>query len=120
MTARLAVNVASSQRRTNTVARDVAQYEIEVLIIERTNHSEVSANGASRLRKRIDAHAPPHGWHWLEVPLQASRDCEIIFEFLMKRPQSAIRPSQLLAMLNQNHAFSRVRIDYLGRKDFLA
>jgi hypothetical protein len=58
-----------------------------VLITERANHPKVAANGASRLRKRIDTDASPYDGSWLEVLLDASREHQIIFEFLVTRTQ---------------------------------
>ena len=69
MRVRLGEKAAGSQCRTDTVAGDVADQEIQVLVIEWTNHSKVATNSASRLRKRINTYATPHNGLWLEVPL---------------------------------------------------
>jgi len=90
-----------------------------VLIIQRANHSKVTANRAGWLRKRINTHAAPNGGPWLEVPLDASRDREIIFELLLKRQQSAIRYSQPLATLHQLRAFLCVNTCRLNLKNAL-
>jgi hypothetical protein len=71
-----------------------------MLIVERTYYAKVAANAANRLRKRIDTHATPHGGPWLEVPMHASRNNQIIFEFFVERAQLNICREQLLAPLN--------------------
>jgi hypothetical protein len=77
------VNAIGDEGGTDAVAGNVADQQIQIVIVERTDQAEIAADSAHGMIKSFDADAAPHQRFRREALLHARGKREVFLNFLM-------------------------------------
>jgi hypothetical protein len=93
---RFGVNAVCNERRSDAVARDIAHKQIQVLVIQRTNKTKVSPDCPHGQIERFDLNTAPTDRFRLEALLNAGREGQILFNFLLVLLKAGISRTKVL------------------------
>ena len=75
------VNPVGHQRGADAVAGNVANQQIQIAIVQRTDQAEIAADGTHRMIKSFHAHAAPHQRFRRKALLHARGELQIFLDF---------------------------------------
>ena len=72
------------------MSRDVADEQVEMMLIERAHQAEIASDGAHRMKVGVDSNTAPYNRLWRKALLNTSSQCQILFNFQLTLAQERV------------------------------